>query len=48
LTRRVGTIAPEVEAQVRRLSLTQLDNLGEALLDFSLAADLDGWLKLHL
>jgi predicted transposase/invertase (TIGR01784 family) len=48
LTRRVGTITPEVEAQVRRLSLTQLDNLGEALLDFSLAADLDSWLKLHL
>jgi predicted transposase/invertase (TIGR01784 family) len=48
LTRRVGTISPEVEAQVRRLSLTQLDNLGEALLDFSLAADLDSWLKLHL
>jgi predicted transposase/invertase (TIGR01784 family) len=48
LTRRVGTITPEVEAQVRRLSLTQLDNLGEALLDFSQASDLDGWLKLHL
>jgi predicted transposase YdaD len=48
LTRRFGTIAPEVEAQVRRLSLTQLDNLGEALLDFSMASDLDGWLRLHL
>jgi predicted transposase YdaD len=48
LTRRFGTIPPEVEAQVRRLPLTQLDNLGEALLDFSLASDLDGWLKLHL
>jgi predicted transposase/invertase (TIGR01784 family) len=47
LTRRVGTITPEVEAQVRRLSLTQLDNLGEALLDFSQASDLDAWLKLQ-
>jgi predicted transposase YdaD len=34
LTRRVGTISSEVEAPVRRLSLTQLDSLGEALLDF--------------
>lgn len=48
LTRRVGTISPEVEAKIRRLSLTQLDSLGEALLDFSQVSDLDGWLKLHL
>lgn len=47
LTLRVGTIAPEVEAQICILSLTQLDNLGEDLLDFSQISDLDGWLKLQ-
>jgi predicted transposase YdaD len=34
LTRRVGTITPEIEAQVRRLSLTQLDGLVKLYLIF--------------
>ncbi len=44
LTRRVGTLTPEQLEQVQALSLDQLENLGEALLDFSAAADLEHWL----
>jgi predicted transposase YdaD len=44
LTRRIGEVAPEIRAQVQALSLTQLEALGEALLDFSEPADLDKWL----
>jgi predicted transposase/invertase (TIGR01784 family) len=47
LTRRVGTIAPATETQIRSLSLTQLEDLGEALLDFTQPSDLDEWLKSH-
>jgi predicted transposase YdaD len=34
LKRRLGTVTPEVEARIRHLSIEQLENLGEALLDF--------------
>jgi predicted transposase YdaD len=44
LTRRIGEVAPEIRAQVQALSLTQLEALGEALLDFSEPVDLDKWL----
>jgi predicted transposase/invertase (TIGR01784 family) len=43
LTRRLGTIAPEMPEQIQALSLEELENLGEALLDFSSAADLTNW-----
>jgi predicted transposase YdaD len=45
LTRRLGTIAPTTESQIRLLSLTQLEALGEALLDFSQPSDLTNWLR---
>ena len=45
LTRRIGVINPELQEQVRRLSLTQLEDLAEALLDFSTEADLVNWLQ---
>jgi predicted transposase/invertase (TIGR01784 family) len=45
LTRRIGAVSPEAEAQIRTLSLAQLDALGEALLDFSQPSDLDDWLR---
>jgi hypothetical protein len=45
LTRRIGTIAPDIESQIGTLSISQLESLGEALLDFSTAADLDEWLR---
>jgi hypothetical protein len=47
LTRRIGGIAPNLEVQIHMLSLTQVETLGEALLDFSQPSDLDDWLKLH-
>jgi predicted transposase YdaD len=47
LTRRVGPIAPLLETQIRELSLLQLEDLGEALLDFTQPADLDNWLQSH-
>jgi hypothetical protein len=36
-----------VQAQLQELSITQLEELGEALLDFSSAADLADWLQAH-
>ncbi|MEH1904524.1 MAG: DUF4351 domain-containing protein [Nostoc sp.] len=34
LTRRIGVITPELQEQLRELSLTNLEDLAEALLDF--------------
>ncbi|MBW4553998.1 MAG: Rpn family recombination-promoting nuclease/putative transposase [Aphanocapsa sp. GSE-SYN-MK-11-07L] len=45
LTRRIGSLAPEVRSQVQALSLVQLESLGEALLDFAGARDLVRWLR---
>ena len=45
LNRRFGGVVPEVEARIRSLSTEQLENLGEALLDFSNASDLSAWLE---
>jgi hypothetical protein len=47
LTRRIGPIAPPLETQIRSLSLTQLEDLGEALLDFTQPSDLENWLQSH-
>jgi predicted transposase/invertase (TIGR01784 family) len=44
LTCRVGEMPPELRTKVQSLSLTQLEALGEALLDFSEPADLLNWL----
>lgn len=45
LTRRIGAIAPEISEQIQTLSVEELENLGEALLDFSEASDLTNWLN---
>jgi predicted transposase YdaD len=45
LTRRLGTIEPEVQERLRSLTTTQLEDLAEALLDFSNADDLTNWLQ---
>ncbi len=45
LSRRMGNILPTMKAQVQALSLTQLESLGEALLDFSEPEDLENWLR---
>lgn len=45
LTRRLGAVEPSLQERIQSLSLAQLDDLGEALLDFEGAADLAGWLE---
>jgi Domain of unknown function (DUF4351) len=45
LTRRIGTIAPEIREQIQTLSVEELEDLGEALLDFSSTSDLTNWLS---
>jgi predicted transposase/invertase (TIGR01784 family) len=49
LTRRLGTVAvpPEVQERIRGLSIAQLEDLAEALLDFSQPSDLMNWLEGH-
>lgn len=44
LTRRVGELSSEKRAQISELSVAQLEELGEALLDFEGLADLENWL----
>jgi predicted transposase/invertase (TIGR01784 family) len=45
LSRRFGTISPETGVQIRGLSRNQMEDLGEALLDFSGLEDLEVWLR---
>ena len=45
LVRRLGSVTPELEAVIRQLSILQLEELAEALLDFSHEADLEAWLR---
>jgi predicted transposase/invertase (TIGR01784 family) len=45
LIRRIGNVTPAMQTQVQALSLTQLESLGEALLDFSEPADLITWIN---
>jgi predicted transposase/invertase (TIGR01784 family) len=47
LNRRVGNLSPAVEMKVKTLPLVQLEDLGEALLDFGRMSDLIGWLDAH-
>ncbi|MBD2163236.1 DUF4351 domain-containing protein [Calothrix membranacea FACHB-236] len=44
LNRKVGAIAPELQEQILQLPNTQLEDLGEALLDFTSQEDLIAWL----
>ncbi|QLE59584.1 DUF4351 domain-containing protein [Nostoc sp. TCL26-01] len=47
ITRRVGELPQEMSDRLNTLSLEQLENLGEALLDFTSLADLVLWLDTH-
>ena len=47
LHRRIGEIDSLLIERIIGLSIEQLENLGEALLDFSSVADLEGWLTQH-
>lgn len=44
LPRRIGSVNPQLQEQIRSLSVPQLEDLGEALLDFSSETDLINWL----
>lgn len=45
LNRRVGEFPESVRVKINTLSITQLESLGEALLDFSNLSDLETWLE---
>ena len=45
LKRKIGPLTPEIEAQVKRLDIEELENLGETLLDFAQIEDLTNWLS---
>ena len=45
LTRRIGKVDSELSAKIRELSFSQLEDLGEALLDFESVADLVAWFQ---
>lgn len=47
LPRRIGPVAPELQLQIQTLSQAEVEELGEALLDFDDAADLVEWLQAH-
>jgi Domain of unknown function (DUF4351) len=45
VNRRLGGLNPTLEAQIRDLSIEQVEDLSEALLDFQTEADLVNWLN---
>ena len=45
LNRRLGSVDPQFQSRLQGLSLNQLEDLGEALLDFTSETDLVNWLK---
>jgi len=45
LSKRFGKLSDRQEMQITALSVENLEELGEALLDFANVADLDGWLQ---
>jgi predicted transposase YdaD len=47
LLRRFGAVDPQLQEQIQALSIAQLEELAEALLDFSAVTDLTLWLHEH-
>ncbi|MEW5858459.1 MAG: Rpn family recombination-promoting nuclease/putative transposase [Cyanobacteriota bacterium] len=47
LARRLGTVDQQMQEQIQQLPIAQLEELGEALLDFTAASDLAVWLEEH-
>jgi predicted transposase/invertase (TIGR01784 family) len=45
LSKRFGKLTDRQEIQISELSIEELENLGEALLDFATVTDLDNWLQ---
>ena len=48
LNRRLGSIPDRASTQIGQLTVPQLEDLGEALLDFTSLANLEGWLSQNL
>ena len=47
LQRRIGPVSKAQQARINALPIDDLETLGEALLDFTDAADLTAWLARH-
>ena len=47
LQRRLGAVSPAQLARIAALPIDALEDLGEALLDFTDTADLSAWLATH-
>jgi hypothetical protein len=47
LRRKIGTVPPAQLLKIQALESAQLDDLAEALLDFSSLTDLEAWLVQH-
>jgi predicted transposase/invertase (TIGR01784 family) len=45
LTRKFGQLSPRVKNRITKLSVTQLENLAEAIFDLQTIAELNAWLK---
>ncbi|MBD2664399.1 hypothetical protein B6N60_00884 [Richelia sinica FACHB-800] len=45
LSKRFGNLDPVITSQIRQLSISQLETLGESIFDFSAMADLENWLQ---
>jgi predicted transposase YdaD len=45
LNRRFGSLSPELQERLRGLTLEQLEELSEVLLDFTAIAQLETWLQ---
>lgn len=45
LTRRIGQVSSELQVQIQKLTTSQIEELSEALLDFSDSDDLISWLR---
>ncbi|MGA9382058.1 MAG: DUF4351 domain-containing protein, partial [Phormidium sp.] len=45
LNRRFGSVAPQLQESLEKLSISQLEELGELLLDFSTISQLTDWLE---
>ncbi len=45
LPKKIGSLDPSHVKQIEKLSVAELETLGEDLLDFSLVVDLDRWLQ---
>lgn len=44
LSRKLGNISPQLQMQVKSLSIDRIESLGEALLDFTSLSELENWL----